>query len=158
MNIIALDDIDATPDEKRASQIAADFWGVNPVRFDDGDAHPLLREVWIKREDKKMKGKLRRFGVLGYCTTLPNESVEEGGWTPVHLADGKPVMQGGRYRFVEDVGLVLENCETMYDDLPAALLKTLDFERNGTPKERPHRLGVGPAIDLEAWRSEFAAF
>lgn len=76
----------------------------------------------------------------------------------MHVADGAPVLRGGTYRHIEAVGLVYENCDSQYDDLATALLKTLDYERNGTPKERPHKLGAGPAIDLESWRSEFTNF
>lgn len=153
-----LDELDATPEEKRLSRIAADVWGVDPVRCDDGHAHPLLREVWVDAQDKKIQGRLERFGVFGVVSTLPELTPEEGGWSPMHVADGAPVLRGGTYRHIEAVGLVYENCDSQYDDLATALLKTLDYERNGTPKERPHKLGAGPAIDLESWRSEFTDF
>ena len=157
--IPSLDDLNPTPDEKRLSRIAAEIWGVSPVRCDDdGNAHPLLREIWVDNHDKKMQGKLGRLGVFGIFSTRLELTPEEGGWTPMHVADGAPVMWGGTYRYIEAVGLVYKNSDSEYTDLADALLMTLDFERNGTPMERPHKLGAGPAIDLESWRSEFTYF
>lgn len=164
-----LGDLDATPEEKRLSRIAADIWGVDPVRYgDDGHVYPLMRldNPDSDGHENLYRGRLGRIGVFG-SSDYPDCSIREGWWTPVYASDGKPVMQGGEYRYVEAAGLVYENCDSMYDDLPTALLKALDFEKNGTPRERPSMLGAGlqiepledePLMDLEEWRSRYSDF
>jgi hypothetical protein len=152
-----LNDLDATPEEKKLSSIAANIWGISAVRQDDGEARPLIalnNDLSVSGEDV-YQGRLGAIGIIGSDTTLPELSLKQGWWTPTLAEDGSLVMQGGEYIYAEGEGLIYTDCDSVYDRLPTALLKVLDFERNGTPRERPHELGAGPAIDLEAWRSEF---
>jgi hypothetical protein len=160
MNNIALDDLDATPEEKKLSTIASKIWGIGPVRQDDGEARPLValnNDLSVSGEDV-YQGRLGAIGIIGSDTKHPEVSLEEGWWSPTLAEHGSVVMQGGEYRYVEGEGLIYTDCDSVYDGLHTALLKVLDFERNGTPRERPNELDAGPAIDLDSWRSEFTVF
>jgi len=150
MSNITLDNIDTTPEEKKLSSIAANIWGISAVREDDGVTRPLiaLRDDLSLGRENVYKGRLGKIGIIGSDTELPELSLEEGWWTPIRVSSGGAVMQGGNYKYLEGEGLVYEDFDSMADDLHTALLKVLDFERNGTPRERPHKLGAGPAVDL----------
>jgi len=155
-----LDDIDATPEEKKLSSIASNIWGIGPVRQNDGEARPLIalnNDLSVSREDV-YQGRLGAIGIIGSDTVNPELSLEGGWWIPTHAEDGSFVMQGGEYIYAEGEGLIYTDCDSVYDRLHTALLKVLDFERNGTPRERPNELGAGPATDLESWRSEHTNF
>jgi len=147
---ITLDDLNPTPEEKKLSMIASEIWGIGPVRQEDGEARPLiaLSDDLSLGQENVYRGRLRKIGIIGSDTDLPELSLEEGWWTPIRVSSGGAVMQGGNYKYLEGEGLVYEDFDSMADDLHTALLKVLDFERNGTPRERPHKLGAGPAVDL----------
>jgi hypothetical protein len=148
-----LDDLNATPYEIRLSKIAADVWGIKPFREEDGEIRPLMKisDPGSDHTDNIYRARLGRFGIIG-SSDYPDAPIDGGWWSPIHTADGKTVIQGGEYRYFERVGLVYTGFDSKYDELPTALLKTLKYEEDGTPIEQPHRLGAGPAIDLDAWR------
>lgn len=83
------------------------------------------------------KARLGDFGVIGTLPSSEDQSPEEDGWTPIWADQELPVEQNGEYKYSSEHGEVFyEDGVVVHEDMPTALVKALDYEIHGPPRDR----------------------